>query len=198
MQVKKILEIIVAVRRPLTIQEMAMVLGIATSSKLPVTKEARCFLEYSVTHWPNHIRNIALTSIQKETDQMHRLYDTSGKPFLIWFPIFWKVVRPYIKNPVINALHLVVFNGYAHEVLSILKMDTSDINTPDNTEIYLVILASLNGHKKIVEILLKRGANVNIQGGRYRTTLQAACLRGYDQIVQVLLEWGAHINTQSS
>lgn len=147
-RVKKILEIIVAARRPLTIQEMAMALGIATSSKLLVTKQAgldpigldgklrrwcglfvfinnskiyliyqtareflvqkensgnpnsvywhsltgaedqmaeicltylliedseydegkwgsltRCFLEYLAAHWPDHVRNMALTSI---------------------------------------------------------------------------------------------------------------------------------------
>jgi hypothetical protein len=39
-RVKKILEIIVAARRPLTIQEMAMALGIATSSRSPVTRQS--------------------------------------------------------------------------------------------------------------------------------------------------------------
>ncbi|KAJ5359789.1 hypothetical protein N7517_008980 [Penicillium concentricum] len=280
-RVKKILEIIVAARRPLTIQEMAMALGIATSSGSPTTKQAGldpiglhgklrrwcglfvftnnskiylihqtarefliekknssypnstywnslthaedqmgeiclryllmedlecdedrsgslagCFLEYSAAYWPDHVRNMALTSIQKETDRMHRLYNINGKPFSMWFPIFWKTVRPYERAPVMSALHLAALNGHEHEVHAILSVDKSDLNRPDGTKSYPVIWASLNGHDRIVEFLLERGADVNAQGGTYGDALQAACSRGHDKIAQMLLERGADINAQ--
>ena len=41
--------------------------------------------------------------------------------------------------------------------------------------------------------LLQKGANVNAQGGLYRTALQAASAKGHDQIVQRLLEDGADV-----
>ncbi|CRL24483.1 unnamed protein product [Penicillium camemberti] len=75
----------------------------------------RCFLEYSAAHWPDHVRNMALTSIQKESDQVHLLYDITGKPFSMWFSIFWNGVRPYERTPIISALHLAAFNGYEQE-----------------------------------------------------------------------------------
>ncbi|CAI7653375.1 unnamed protein product [Penicillium crustosum] len=280
-RVKKILEIIVAARRPMTIQEMAMALGIATSSRSPVTKQAGldpigldgklrrwcglfvftnnskiylihqtarefliekensgnpnsafwdslthaedqmaeiclkyllmenseydedesgsltgCFLEYSAAHWPDHVRNMTLTSTQQKADQVHRLYDISGKPFSMWFPIFWKTVRPYSKIPGMSALHLAAFNGHEQEVQFILIVDENDVNTPDDTNTYPVMWASLNGHDKIVQMLLERGADVNAQGGEYGNALQAACLRGYDKIVQMLLERGADVSAQ--
>ncbi|CAI7613127.1 unnamed protein product [Penicillium viridicatum] len=279
--VKKVLEIIVAARRPLTIQQMAIALGIATisdpqtirqaeldpvqleeklrqlcglfvftnNSKIyPIHQTARefliekknssypnsaywnslthaedqmaeiclryllmedleydidrsasltgCFLEYSAAHWPDHVRNMALTSIQKETDRVHRLYDISGKPFLMWFPIFWKAVRPYQNTPVMTALHLAAFNGHEQEVHAILSVDESDVNRPDGTESYPVMWASLNGHDRIVELLLERGADVNVRGGDYGNALQAACFGGHDKIAQKLLERGADVNAQ--
>ncbi|KAJ5051341.1 hypothetical protein NUH16_003480 [Penicillium rubens] len=280
-RVKKILEIIVAARRPLTIKEMAMALGIATSSASPTTKQdgldpigldgklrrwcglfvftnnskiylihqtareyliekknfsnlksaywssltdaedqmaeicltyllmenleydeddsgshARSFLEYSAAHWPDHVRKMSLTSTQKETYRVHRLYDISGKPFLMWYPIFWKAIRPYERTPVMSALHLAAFNGHEQEVHSILGVDESDVNTADDTTTYPVMWASLNGHDRIVELLLERGADANAQGGRYGNALQAACYEGHDKIAQILLEREADFNTQ--
>jgi hypothetical protein len=281
--VQKVLEIIVAARRPLTIQEMAIALGIATISDPQTLKQAEldpvqlekklrqlcglfvftnnskiylihqtareflidkknssypnsaywnslthaedqmaeiclryllmedieydgdedksgslsgCFLEYSAAHWPDHVRSMALTSIQKETDRVHRLYDITGNLFSMWFPIFWKAVRPYEEIPVMSALHLAAFNGHEHEVQYILGVDKSDVNTPDDTTTYPVMWASLNGNDRIVELLLERGADVNAQGGRHGNALQAACSRGHEKIAQMLLEQGANVNAQ--
>ncbi|CAG8312963.1 unnamed protein product, partial [Penicillium salamii] len=279
--VKKVLEIIVAARRPLTIQEMAIALGIATISDPQTIRQAEldpvqlegklrqlcglfiftnnskiylihqtarefliekktsiypnstywnslthaedqmagiclryllmedlkydedrsgsltgCFLEYAAAHWPDHVRNMALTSIQKETDRVHRLYDISGKAFSMWYPLFWKAFRPYREAPVTSALHLAAFNGHEQEIHTILGVDKSDVNTPDGTGAYPVMWASLNGHDRIVELLLQRGADVNAQGGDFGNALQAACSKGYDKIAQMLLVRGADVNAQ--
>ena len=280
-RVKKILEIIVAARRPLTIQEMAMALGIATSLGSPTIKQAGldpigldgklrrwcglfvftnnskiylihqtarefliekenssnpnsaywnsltdaedqmaeiclryllmedleydkdesgsltiCFLEYSAAHWPDHVRKMGLTLTQKETCRVHRLYDISGKSFSTWYPIFWKAMRPYERIPVMSTLHLAAFNGHEHEVQYILGVDKSDINTPDDTTTYPVMWASLNGHDRIVQLLLERGADANAQGGEYGNALQAACTGGHDKIAKMLLERGTDANAQ--
>ena len=52
------------------------------------------------------------------------------------------------------------------------------------------------GHDKIVQLLLEKGAEVNAQGGHYGNALQAACSGGHDKIVQLLLERGAEVNAQ--
>lgn len=279
--VNKILEIIVAARRPLTIREMAMALGIATCLDSRTTTQAgldpihldrklrhlcglfvftknskiylihqtarefliekkssnnlnfgywssqsdvedliaqiclrylliedledneadlcsniQNFLQYSAVYQADHVRNMTLTSGQEVTDRLHQVYDMTRKRFTLWFPLFWKVVKLYERPPRINALHLVVFNGYEQEIHSLLVKDKRDINTADNTSIYPVIQALLNGHDKIVQMLLERGADLNTQRGNHGNALNAACSGGHDMIVQMLLERGADINAQ--
>ena len=40
-------------------------------------------------------------------------------------------------------------------------------------------------------MLLAKGANVNAQGGKYGSALQAALYRGHEMIVEILLARGA-------
>ncbi|KAK1838141.1 pfs domain-containing protein [Colletotrichum chrysophilum] len=47
-----------------------------------------------------------------------------------------------------------------------------------------------------VEDVLKNGADVNAQGGRYGNALQAASSRGHQEIVQILLKHRADVNAQ--
>ncbi|RYP53496.1 hypothetical protein DL768_001533 [Monosporascus sp. mg162] len=48
----------------------------------------------------------------------------------------------------------------------------------------------------LLALLLDKGADVDIRGGRYGSALQMASLRGYEKIVQLLLEKGADINIE--
>ncbi|KAI4775543.1 hypothetical protein E4T52_09513 [Aureobasidium sp. EXF-3400] len=57
--------------------------------------------------------------------------------------------------------------------------------------------ASLGGASEWADNLINKGADVNIQGGCYGSTLQAASLGGHSGIVQMLLDNGADINAQS-
>ncbi|KAI9868362.1 MAG: hypothetical protein M1813_005805 [Trichoglossum hirsutum] len=56
--------------------------------------------------------------------------------------------------------------------------------------------ASLLGLNQVVQRLLERGVDVNAQGGRLFSVLQAASYYGHVQVVQQLLERGAKINAQ--
>ncbi|KAJ5593128.1 hypothetical protein N7537_010032 [Penicillium hordei] len=52
--------------------------------------------------------------------------------------------------------------------------------------------AAFGGHLSMVNLALKRGADVNTRG-RYGTALRAAALRGHSNIVRLLIEKGANI-----
>ncbi|KAJ5675431.1 hypothetical protein N7462_008328 [Penicillium macrosclerotiorum] len=278
--VKRILEIIVAARRPLTIPEMAVALGIATyteartilgarlapthlQSKLRqlcglfvfinnskiylihqtareflIQKQAsenlqftywssisdaeilmaeiclryllmedledeegkshiRALLEYAAVHWADHVQKMSLMKDQEMLNQLHRVYDMHRRRVSLWFPIFWKAVMPYeLQVPSMNALHLAAFNGHEQEVHFLIAIKKQDVNMADDAKTTPLMWASQNGHDRIVQILLERGADVNAQGGDYGTALCAASFCGYDQIVQILLEQGADVNAQ--
>ncbi|KAJ3825707.1 hypothetical protein F5880DRAFT_1610865, partial [Lentinula raphanica] len=57
--------------------------------------------------------------------------------------------------------------------------------------------AAAKGYKDTVEFLVQQGAEINVQGGHYRTALQAAADNGYKDIVNLLLQQGTEISTQS-
>ena len=56
--------------------------------------------------------------------------------------------------------------------------------------------ASLGGHDVMVQILLKKGADVNAPNGPYKTALQAASYGGHKNVIQMLLKQGANVNAQ--
>ncbi|KAJ7327642.1 ankyrin repeat-containing domain protein [Mycena albidolilacea] len=58
------------------------------------------------------------------------------------------------------------------------------------------IVASHYGHYKIVELLINKEADVNVQGGKYSTALQTASLNGHKDIAELLINKGADVNAQ--
>jgi ankyrin repeat protein len=64
------------------------------------------------------------------------------------------------------------------------------------TVINPLYFAAMLGLLPALQYILKRGADVNAQGGEYGNALQAASYRGHAEIVQLLLNKGANVNAQ--
>ncbi|KAJ6032491.1 purine and uridine phosphorylase [Penicillium herquei] len=161
------------------------------------------FLEYSAIHWPHHIRKMAMDSSPEIVNLIHCLYDTNAESFWLWFPIFWTAVDlsdlladllDDEELPSMDAIHIASFNGHECEVDYLLGLDNTSVNLADSTSTYPIIWASLNGHSEVIQKLLDKGADINIQGGEIGTALWAACSKGHDKTVQILLEKGADVN----
>ena len=62
----------------------------------------------------------------------------------------------------------------------------------------LPMRAAQNGHAQIVELLLKRGAHINLHTSRGSTALSTAACCGNERMVEMLLQHGAELNPQDS
>lgn len=84
-------------------------------------------------------------------------------------------------------------NDGTERILSFLLDAGANPNSPDG---YALQQASSQGHLKIVETLLSRGADVNNVSEMHpsRTALQAACNSGHVKVTKLLLKWGANPN----
>jgi len=61
----------------------------------------------------------------------------------------------------------------------------------------LLLIAAANGHKQLVELLLKRGAKPDAQDSIGTTALMAAANNGHVRVVEALLEHGAEVNQRT-
>ena len=78
-----------------------------------------------------------------------------------------------------------------------LEQDGIDVNAKNSEGYTALILASSNGHKEIVEMLLEKGADVNAKDKYNATALIKASSNGHKEIVEMLLEKGADVNAKT-
>lgn len=81
---------------------------------------------------------------------------------------------------------------YGIDIVNFLLDKGADINAQTPTGETALTVASGNGYKDVVKLLINRGANVNIKGGRSNVTpIKVARERGHEDIVTLLKNYGA-------
>ncbi|KAI4760339.1 hypothetical protein E4T52_04091 [Aureobasidium sp. EXF-3400] len=94
----------------------------------------------------------------------------------------------------LTALSLAIFRKHFDIVHLLLDFDRINVNVKGvGGETVLCLLV---GRGEMVEKLLQKGADVNMQGGYHANALQAASAEGRDKVVQMLLEHDANVNAQ--
>lgn len=71
------------------------------------------------------------------------------------------------------------------------KLPDVDINIRNHLGQTAVYLAAALGHATTVTMLVDKGAELNVDGGRYGSPLYAACFQGHVNVVDTLLRYGA-------
>ncbi|KAL6171520.1 hypothetical protein ACJQWK_02534 [Exserohilum turcicum] len=99
-----------------------------------------------------------------------------------------------------TGLHLVARFGLAIVLEALLLNQVGEtaliLERRDSEGQTLLYLAAEFGHQRMVELLLDKGTDINIQGGIYGNALQAASARGHETLVKLLLDKGADVNAQ--
>lgn len=159
------------------------------------------FLVYSAKHWGDHARsiqgNVARLAcvvllhggLSSCAAQVHHLHSIPENRWL-------RSITDYTST----ALHRVTEFGLCEiaekllvtvgeEIWDVIRAKNSDGEAPLYT-------AAETGHVEMVELLLKRNAGVNAEGGNCGRALIVASYEGHELIVKVLLENGANSNVK--
>ncbi|OJJ85924.1 uncharacterized protein ASPGLDRAFT_65124 [Aspergillus glaucus CBS 516.65] len=183
--VKKILQIIVGARRPLTIEEMAMALGLATR---PISRNiAEAGLDSMGLE--NKIRRLCGLFVFINDSRIYLSHQTV-REFLVRKEIAGNLcsvysfdqkeaedqlsqicaLMPFEVIPKMDAIHLAAFNGHTH-IMRLIHENRDNVHKRDSGGSTALMWASLNGHYEIVQMLLEQGANFNAQGKNNDTAL---------------------------
>ena len=122
--------------------------------------EERPFLPYAAKYWPlRHISQEEVIASQSRSDA-RTLCNVAGEA-RVWAPKYFE--EDYIEWKRWTDLALASYLGLNLTVEDILAEEEIDVNA-DGGKYSMTPLhaASLKGHKEIVEMLLSKGADVNI------------------------------------
>ncbi|KIJ06606.1 hypothetical protein PAXINDRAFT_91740 [Paxillus involutus ATCC 200175] len=86
-----------------------------------------------------------------------------------------------------TALHVASRHGHLEVVKTLLDYPNTIINPDDQSLGTPLHSACLGGHISIVELLVQKGADVNMQGSNSCTPIHLACSGGHVSIVKLLL-----------
>ena len=164
---------------------------------------SRDFDVYAAIYWPlhynaasEHDRNDCLQDLLREfmfSDQEFM------SPFSSWIETVESIAKilpwPHTRLPDLVAVgsksatpfFAACIYGFAFAIENLSRTPSFDVNQKnarDNTGLYL---ASAAGQTRVVDDLLKLGADIAIEGGRHTTPLQAACANGHGDIAQLII-----------
>lgn len=90
-----------------------------------------------------------------------------------------------------NIINMIASGGSLSQLQELLK--DIDINTVNSGNDMLLHVAAEHGHLSIIELLLDRGARLDLQDSKGHTALHRAASRGHTEVVKALLKAGAPI-----
>ncbi len=98
---------------------------------------------------------------------------------------------------VAGPLHDAVIKGRIEGVRFALGLEDVDVNVRDHYDCTPLYTAASCGYKKIAELLIGSGAEINTQESKYGTTpLYIAALKGNENMVQFLIDRGANVEAR--
>lgn len=163
--------------------------------------------EYVVEYWPKHLDVIstanctpsiterALEVFTRDSQGLLNMTRIRGSDHPIHAPYWTTTADELFPPPLYHACSI----GALQLTELILEVDNAsmvDEISHKSGHGFALQAAAYHRHEAIVRLLLEKGADVNVQGGKYGNALQAAAYNGRESIVQLLLDKGAEVNAQ--
>ncbi|KAH0381106.1 hypothetical protein KCU92_g7143, partial [Aureobasidium melanogenum] len=112
---------------------------------------------------------------------MLALYDAE-EVFKFWFDRFWTKTRQYDLAESMTPIWLAALSNHDRVLEHFLRKTGINLEAEDEAERTALYFASEQGHEKVVQMLLDRCADVNVQGGQYGNALYVALTSGHEKI----------------
>ena len=150
---------------------------------------------YAARNWVDHAKfeNVA-SQVQ---DGMEELFNPTKPHLRTWIRIH--NVYSYIDSEQIDEcpsveLHYAAFCGFSRLAKHLISTRALDVNAKVHKGWTPLHVASCEGHVKVMQLLLERGAAVDEQTDAMRTPLSLASHHGKLEAVRVLLAHGTGVN----
>lgn len=147
------------------------------------------FLRYAYKYWGIHASKGPEKAIQ---DLVLPFLEREPKIYLAHYTRWHDHIIPIVAP----GLHIAVTFGLI-EVMKPLLGNAKDIDQTDQYKYTALHCAAKHNQAPAVQLLLKHGAKINLQGRNGRTALAWAALKGFEGVVRVLLENQADPNVES-
>ncbi|KAJ3764906.1 hypothetical protein FB446DRAFT_656007, partial [Lentinula raphanica] len=176
----------------------------ATWVQSETLEEFKTFRRYATYYWAIHGKHNERDQVPNEQTMKLTLefLQKDSRPFCDWTRSYCINGNEKINLEGSDPIHIAAFFGLkesAHRICSNIIVTVSRIQNMNKMSMTLgspVQAASWGGDYDIVELLLKCGADVNIQGGYWGGAIQVASAVGSRAIVELLLKNNADVNAQ--
>ncbi|KAF5230459.1 hypothetical protein FAUST_9802, partial [Fusarium austroamericanum] len=204
--VRRVLSIVLAASRPLTLSEMNIAVNINYISQsvydlnLEDNEDFKTHLRswyYSAKTWGFHFRKAGFIDDNGIIPFALRICDTSLKSYSVWSTIYWDTS---FRRATTGFTNLMIASYFGHCVIvKRLLEEGMDIEAKIEYGLTPLSLAAENGHEAVVKLLLDNGAEIETKDSKYgQTPLSWAAMNGYEAIVKLLLDKGADIDVKDS
>ena len=159
-------------------------------------------LMYALQHWVDHVlfENVSL----RVQDGIENLFDAEKPHFSRWIRIRGKMDEDHslpggeelLIQREAAPMYYAAFYGFTQVIEKLITEHPEYVNARGGTLGTALHAASRRNHLKIVQSLLRHGADVNAPGLWGQTPLFFATAHGHLEVVRWLLEHGADVNVE--
>ena len=152
--------------------------------------------DYAAQNWGHHARKTVTTNqiIMGFLESQTHVEASSQALFFAEQLKFKSWNYGYLYPTRITGMHTAAYFGVGNSVGLLLKNNRPDAKDSDGRT--PLISAAMRGHEAVVQLLLEKGANIELKDRSDSTPLALAVSKGSVAAVQLLLEMGA--NTESN